>query len=79
MVDKKKIPSTGSTRSQASGSTRTTGKASEQTKGRSNVSGTSMGKTGAPQGAVTHQPGEKKSEEAGMKQTSAMLHNKKGK
>lgn len=45
-----------------------------QMKNRSDLPGTSTTKsTGAPREAVTHQPGEKKSEKAGMKQTSAML------
>ncbi|MEN6343048.1 MAG: hypothetical protein ABFC89_10890 [Methanospirillum sp.] len=47
---------------------------------RSDLPGTSTGKsTGAPPEAVTHQPGEKKSEKAGIKQTAAMLGKEKGK
>lgn len=78
MDDRKKDQSAGSTGSQTSRSEETTGKTGKQMKNRSDLPNTSTGKwTGAPPEAVTHQPGEKKSEEAGMKQTSAMLHKKK--
>jgi hypothetical protein len=78
MEHKAKGHSTGSTGSRTGGS-----KAADspgQMKNRSDLPGTSTGKwTGAPPEAVTHQPGEKKSEKAGMKQTEAMLGKEKGK
>ncbi len=78
MENKTKGRSTGPTASRTGGS-----KAADsprQMRNRSDLPGTSTtASTGAPREAVTHQPGQKKSEKAGMKQTEAMLGKEKGK
>ncbi|MEN6343509.1 MAG: hypothetical protein ABFC89_13235 [Methanospirillum sp.] len=79
MQDQKKGQSTGSTGSRTGGSAGTAGRTGAQVQNRSDLPNTSTGDwTGAPPEAVTHQPGEETSEQAGMSQTSAMLRKGQG-
>lgn len=79
MQDQKKGQSTGSTESKTGGSTGTKGRAEEQMQNRSDLPNTPTGDwTGAPREAITHQPGQERSEQAGMSQTSAMLREEQG-